>query len=37
MSDYVTQQSATTTETNSPGKMLAMVYGLVCYVIVSIS
>ncbi|HEX2618681.1 MAG TPA: hypothetical protein VHL11_01005, partial [Phototrophicaceae bacterium] len=33
MSDYVTQQSATTTETNSPGKMLAMVYGLVCYVI----
>jgi protein-S-isoprenylcysteine O-methyltransferase Ste14 len=33
MSDYVTEQPATTTETNSLGKMVAMAYGLVCYVV----
>lgn len=33
MSDYVTQQTVVATQTNSPGKMLALVYGLVCYVI----
>jgi protein-S-isoprenylcysteine O-methyltransferase Ste14 len=33
MSDYVTRQPADTTGTNLAGKMLALVYGLVCYVV----
>jgi methanethiol S-methyltransferase len=33
MSDYVTQQPAVTTQANALGKMLGLVYGLVCYVI----
>jgi methanethiol S-methyltransferase len=33
MSEYVTQQTTVTTQTNPLAKMLALVYGLVCYAI----
>jgi len=33
MSDYVTQQPATVIETSAPGKILALLYGLVAYLI----